>query len=305
MILTRNRSNILRGSVTISGNEYMQPGEVVFIEDRNLLFYVNSVRHSMTQGSGFTTTLELTYGHSIGEYIPTYMDTIGKLIYKNREVVATIIQRQDSSAPEQNIGVVQLDPKNKGAPITFTGNKGDFVSSFSESNTTVINNILYNTAYLIRANGTKGNNIKTKVELRVYHDSKTGVDSQLLKQANGVMQMLTGVSQGPVNFFGQNQPVQNFTLDKKWVEIVKVNIDDEEDRRSPSQKAIDAARNQMAGASTNTGSISSSNPVGNDDGTNTNTISPDNRSLRKVLFSYIIDCWITFTQVSDEEANSI
>lgn len=311
MLLTRNRANVLRGSVTISGNEFMQPGEVIFLEDRGLLFYVHSVRHQLQEGSGFTTTLELTYGHTPGEYIPTTMDTIGKLLYRNRDAVNTIIQRQDSSAPEECIGVIQLDAKKPdGTSVIKTKDENSFISSYAEANGTVINNILYNTHYMINANNTKGNNIQAKIEIRIYHDKKTSTNSNLLKAANNVRDMLVGDADGPINMPGQNQPVQNYHLPKtasdgtKLVEVVEVDLDNESDRRSPSQKAIDAARNQMSNSSTNSGSPAPSNPVGNDDGTSSASITANNKSLRKALFGYVIDCWITFTQVSDEVANS-
>ncbi len=303
MILTRNRSNILRGSVTISGNEYMQPGEVIYLEDRNLLFYVSSVRHSLQLGSGFTTTLELTYGHSIGEYIPTYLDTIGKLLYKNAEISTFAIHRQNSSIPEQSIGVIHLSGQNTSAPMIDTGQENSFPNSYSAANTTVINNILYKTAYQINTNGTKGNNIEAKVELRIYYDNSHPLSIELQQQANGVLDMLTGAADGPKNFFGQSQAVKNPTIDKKWVSIVPINIDDQTDPRSPSQQALDGARNQMANVSLNTGSIGPSNPVGNDDGTDASAMSANNDSLRKALYSYIIDCWISFKQVPDTVAS--
>ena len=60
--LLEARENILQGSVGIVGyNEYYQPGDVVYIEDRNLLFYVKAVSHSFSYGS-LSTTLELNYG---------------------------------------------------------------------------------------------------------------------------------------------------------------------------------------------------------------------------------------------------
>ena len=78
------RENILQGSVGVAGyNEYYQPGDVVYIEDRNLLFYVKSVSHSFSYGN-LSTTLELNYGHSPGEYIPTMLDIIGKILYASK-----------------------------------------------------------------------------------------------------------------------------------------------------------------------------------------------------------------------------
>ena len=63
-------------------------------------------------------------------------------------------------------------------------------------------------------------------------------------------------------------------------------MDNQDDRRSPSQKAFSAARDAVANNSTNTGSSTSAN-----DTSNQTTI------LKGALFSYIVDCWITVTQV--------
>jgi hypothetical protein len=74
-------------------------------------------------------------------------------------------------------------------------------------------------------------------------------------------------------------------------------MDDETDRRSPSQQAINAARSQVANVSTNAGSPSSSNPQNGNTGVSASTLAANNTALRIALFSYIIDCWITFTPV--------
>jgi hypothetical protein len=284
----------------------MQPGEVIFLEDRNMLFYVSSVSHSLDLGSGFTTTLELTYGHGIGEYIPTVMDSIGKLIYKNQEIADMVIHRQDSSANEENIGVIQVPPNQSASfPLISTGQENATINSFTTTNTKVYNNILYNTQYIINLNGSSGNNIKAQIELRVYYDKSTPVNTALQKAAQGLAnQLLDPNGGGPTAISFQNQPVQNQGLPPGSVKVVAVNMDDAKSRLSPSQQAIDAARGQMATTSTNTGSASSSNPVGNDDGTDASAISANNNALRKALFSYIIDCWISFDQVSSAVANS-
>jgi len=305
IILSRDRHQVLSGSLTISGNEYMQPGEVIFLEDRNLLFYVSSVSHSLDVGNGFTTTLELTYGHGIGEYIPTVMDTIGKMIYKNREISDMVIHRQESSANEENIGVIQLSAKNTSAPLVTTGQENSAPNPFTETNTKVFNNILYNTAYTIGLNGASGNNIKAHIEVRIYYDNAHPVNSQLMSMANGIVnQLVDPQGGGPTAISYQNQPVVNPGLPSDSVKVVTVNMDDQTSRKSPSQKAIDAARGQMANVSTNTGSASSSNPIGNDDGTDASAMSANNNALRTALFSYIIDCWVSFEQVSSAVANS-
>ena len=228
MILTRNRANILQGTCTISGNEFMQPGEVIFLEDRNLLFYVNSVTHSFAEGGSFTTTLDLKYGHSVGEYIPTYMDTVGKLIYKNQDTVNTIIHRQDSSAPEQNLGVVQFDGNNTQTFSLNTGSESQQANdNYAAANTTVVNNILYTTQYVVNANGNAGNNVQANVELRLYYDNQAGgTDTNLYFFAQNVKNALVGATQGPVSNPSTNQPVLNPTLPSSSVKIIGINIDD-------------------------------------------------------------------------------
>ena len=304
MVLNRNRSNILQGTCTIAGNEYMQPGEVIYLETRNLLFYVKSVRHNMTMGGSFTTSLDLIYGHSIGEYIPTFLDTVGKLFYKNQDPTNTIIQRQDSSMPEQNLGVIQIDGKNPTLVPINTGSEDNQTDPYSVSNATVINNILAHTSYVTNANGQPGNNVTATVELRLYYNKAAGgVNTALSNVASTVRGVLTGSMQGPVNSPSTNQPVQNRKLPSSAVKIVTVNLDDLTDPRSPSQQAIDAARNQVANTSTNQGTPNPSNPIAGNTNTNASAINANNVALGKTLFSYIVDCWVTFTQVPSTVTN--
>jgi hypothetical protein len=282
----------------------MQPGEVIFLEDRNMLFYVSSVSHSLDLGSGFTTTLELTYGHGIGEYIPTVMDSIGKLIYKNQEAADTVIHRQESSANEESLGVFQLQNKNGTIQLSTGQETKNSIDPFTTTNTKVFNNILYNTQYILNSNASAGNNVKAQIELRIYYDNATPLSINLKQQANGIAEQMLNPSGGPKSVSFQNAPVENKGLPEGSVKVVSVNMDNQKSRHSPSQQAIDAARGQMATTSTNTGSPSSSNPTGNDDGTDASAISANNNALRKALFSYIIDCWISFEQVPAAVANS-
>lgn len=287
MVLTRNRSNILRGSLTISGNEYMQPGEVIYLEDRNLLFYVNSVTHSYTEGANFTTTLDLTYGHSIGDCIPTLFDTIGKMFVKNQDPTNTVIQRQDNSANEQNLGIVQISGQQPTANVLYTGSESDNTNSYSATNQTVVNNILYSTAYKINANGAYGNNTTTAIELRVYYDNNIGPSSDLGNAAQAVQDALYGNPAGPQMYSGSNQTSTTY-LPPGSVKIVPINIDDETDNRSPSQQALNAARAQVQNFSINQGS---------DTPTSAAQLSATNNAIRTALYSYIVDCWVTFTMV--------
>lgn len=278
MILSRARKNIVRATVTIAGNEYMQPGEVVFLEGRQLLFYINSVRHDFTFGTSFTTTLELTYGHSPGEYIPTTLDIIGKMIYNNRDISGYTIQRQSNSGNETNLGVLIKDPSTGLGSLSSSNAPPTTFSAFNDD---VIKNIMYTAAYTVNANNTKGNNITANVELRIYADDAHAADSGLQSFASSIKDILTGKSDN--NALSKGQP---FPTDS--VKIVVVNLDDANDRRSPSQKAIDGARNQVTSTSTFSGpSIGSSD-------TTTPLAGVD--KIRTALFSYIVDCWLSFDQ---------
>ena len=81
--LAVQRTAIFTGSCQLAGNEYYQPGDTVYIPSKGLLFYVNSVTHSMTYGQSFSTNLMLTNGHVPGTYLPTPMDVIGQSYSKD------------------------------------------------------------------------------------------------------------------------------------------------------------------------------------------------------------------------------
>lgn len=86
MLLSRYRKNIVTGNITVIGNEFYQLGDVVYVNSRDMLYYVSGLEHSFSYSGTFTTTLSLTYGHSLGEYIPTPFDVIGKTILSNQKV---------------------------------------------------------------------------------------------------------------------------------------------------------------------------------------------------------------------------
>ena len=94
MLLTRQRRDTVRATLTVTGNEYYQLGDVVYITSRDMLYYVFGVSHSFTYGGTFQTTLDLRYGHPLGEFIPTPLDVIGKNLIKNqRKFNTTFVSR--------------------------------------------------------------------------------------------------------------------------------------------------------------------------------------------------------------------
>ncbi len=284
MLLSRNRKNILRGTVTISGNEYMQPGEVVFLQDRGMLFYVNSVRHNLTFGSDFSTTLELTYGHTPGEYIPTFTDMIGKLLFKNKDVAAVTIHRQASSNGDKNIGVVLRDGKSENKKVFNTGAENEFPNSFSANNIQTIKDTLYYAAELINRNEAKGNKTTAYVELRYYYDDSNPINIDVKNLANATVYSLTKIEDGPKSDFTKKRNITLPVLNPKYVKVEAVNLSDPNEMRSPSQKAWSAARNQMSSVS-----------VGSDP----KSPSANTDRLRKSLFSYIVDVYATIKYTPD------
>jgi len=102
--------------------------------------------------------------------------------------------------------------------------------------------------------------------------------------AQMVSDALTNNSQGPLGLTGANTPTQNYSLPSNAVNIVSVNLDNEQDRRSPSQQALDAARTQTSIVSVLEGFDQEDNPA-----------TQYNAELRAILFGYIIDCWLTYT----------
>jgi hypothetical protein len=284
MLLSVARKNIFRGSITISGNEYMQPGEVIFLEDRGMLFYVTSVRHNFTYANGFTTTLELSYGHTPGEYIPTSLDFIGKMIYKNGYDGTIVVQRQDNSANELNLAAFTLGPNYPSNPAgttqaVNTGGANQTPNPTSNFNSQAMNNLLYMAAYTINKNNSGGNGIVTSIEIRTYSDSNTA-NTSISQFAQHLKQQIIGMADGPKNSSSATSPVPNSPISSQYISIVSVNMNDPTNKRSPSQKAWDLARNQVSNSST-----------GGSDPTSS-------VSLQNALFSYIVDVWLVNNPVS-------
>ncbi len=257
MILSRARKNILQGTLTIAGNEFMQPGEVIYLESSDLLFYVQQVQHQFAYGNTFNTTLTLTYGHTVGDYIPTTLDLIGKLIYNNRDNTQFVNYRQNGTANEQHLGTIVLDTRAS----DDIENDRLLGGTFGTQNISVINNIKSVTQQALSMNQDPNTTVKAKIELRLFYQGD--LNSNLLDAATLVFDYLTANS-------SNNLLNTNITLNIDDVAVFPVDVAASGEYRSPSQKAVDMVRNVQD-------LISSSN-------------------FTNTLFSYIIDCWITFDQ---------
>ena len=111
MLLSRQRKNIVTGSLTVIGNEFYQLGDVVYVTDRRLLYYVNGISHSFSYGGDFKTTLSLTYGHPPGEYIPTPLDVIGKMAIRQGASGEYRMNKQLSST-NRLLGLVKYEEED-------------------------------------------------------------------------------------------------------------------------------------------------------------------------------------------------
>lgn len=106
MLLSRQRRNVVTGTVTVMGNEYYQLGDVVYITHRNMLYYVESVQHNISYNGNFSTTLELRYGHPPGDYIPTPLDVIGKGLVSKGKSQAAYRMRRETPPEDSTLSVI-------------------------------------------------------------------------------------------------------------------------------------------------------------------------------------------------------
>jgi len=287
LCLSRSRKQILSGNLSIAGNEFMQPGEVVFIEDRNLLFYVESVSHNFQYGGRFETSLTLTYGHSPGEYIPTTTDIVGKLLYKNRDVGGTNIQRQTSSQNESNLGI--LIRSNISNSVIDNGKENTKTNSdILNQNSQTISNILYEANAYILQNNANGSYLNANLELRIYYNNTYTINSDLEAFANLALASFTDQNSVPKQKSYQNTTIAAKALSGN-VQVKKINVDTES--FSYSGKAVDFARNEINKTSTN-GTTSSSTQQAKD-------------KMREILFNYVVDCWINFSSTKTNISQSI
>jgi hypothetical protein len=256
-ILSRIRRDILRGSVDIIGNEYMQPGDVVYIETRGLLFYVERVQHEFSFGGKFNTKLELSYGHAPGEYIPTTLDLIGKLIYNNKNSLNTSNRRQARSANETPLGCVLVSSDNVKSTADYI-----FNDLYKQHNKDIIKNMLQ----LTQSSLSLDSNSTYKIELRCYFDSTNPSSSSLNEELRTAAVYLATCLQG------KGTKVSEISLSTDNIKYPLPSGKDlglDTTTSSPSQKAWDAARN-----------------INGD----------DLPGELRALYTNIIDCWLVKTK---------
>lgn len=288
-LLTKARKEVLKGNVTIFGNEYMQPGDVVYLEQRGMLFYVSTVSHTFTQGSGFTTSLSLQYGHFPGEYIPTMLDLVGKMMYNNRDKMSIVNYRQSNVKDELNIGTFILDPSLPAPPEDMTKLGGD---KYSSRNIATLNNALIKAILIIDSNSGKSN-IKTTLHITGYYDSDPDFSasqnsSNTMVFSNQISNLFDGTASIKA-IIGNDYGIKAIPKDNIVVEAIDLSANDR--TRSPSQEAMSAARD-LVNTSLN---VKSPNDKPQKSVLNSDSSSSSfayNNSIRKFLNRCIVDCYI-------------
>lgn len=286
-LLNKSRQNIFQGSVDVIGNEYQQPGEVIYLENRDLLFYVESVSHSFQYGRQFTTSMQLTYGHNPGEYIPTPFDVIGKVLYKNKDITHFANKRQGNVFNQEHIGVI-VGNANRTDPSAQSFQLQDDIVSGPYANLNKINlqNIIDHGGQIL---STATDNITPTLEVRVYFNSANPsfnvANLYATDLRNTVLNYLTGATD-----LGQNaKPTANQSSDTKSLSAfasqiiatdVNANPNITGEFRYPSAKAFHYAREVV--------NNNSSSIIGTDLQSKIDT----------VVWNFIVDVWIVFKNPS-------
>jgi hypothetical protein len=289
-LLNQIRKQIFQGSVSIVGNEYQQPGEVVYMENQDLLFYVDSVNHHFTYGERFTTDLQLSYGHNPGEYIPTPLDVIGKVLYRNNKQTTNLEHRKQGNAfNQEHLGTIVV---NLGSLSTSLNNQ------FSQSNKAVIQQIISQAAASLSL---QSDAINPVLEIRTYFDSTSQFSSPspIQFEASEQAQILinggsadptaninptasTKVMSNGLAAFAQSSPSQ--------IVVLPVDTGINGEFRYPSSKAFYIAR-QIAGTQNN--SLINTQPT-------TDAAASNQVNIDAAIYNNIVDIWIVINNPQDQ-----
>lgn len=293
------RRRVLSASLTIRGNEYIQPGEVYYIESRDLLFYCESVSHSFSFGGNFNTTLTLTYGHQPGTFIPTMLDIIGKGLYVNSEN-ANLIKNSRNVNPSDDVSLGSIidnkfEQVDLGQPLIIKLLAGQY----GGYNKKILDNIIGSVAGKIIPSKF---NQKLKIDIRVYYNEDVGfseADSQLLSLAEEIKNYFVNPSQyidknsaSPEVVSVDNSKINNQQLiSKDNIIISKINLSADNNSKSPSSSAWASCR------------LLATNDVFAGTGFAQNS-ADFSRQLNNNLYTKVLDVFAIFEDITTSEESS-
>lgn len=301
-LLNQARKNILTANVSIRGNEYIQPGEVYYIEDRDLLFYAESISHEFSYGQSFTSSINLSYGHAPGEFIPTMLDIIGKGLYTNRFQADLVKHIRNSPANgDSNLGaVVNNTPTyNSGSGDAKQISSNETIEyllngSFGTENKKTLERVMTIVSGLLSP--TKSSD-SLKLQLRIYFNSKQGyssINGGVKKIAEGIKNWLVNPSKGFNNLSGSSVLPDNKNqtlIEPNNISIVEIDLGKTEEVRSPSSAAWSSAR------------ILAVNNVNFHESNDDNFDILSKKELQN-LFLNIVDIWASFESPSESQGDS-
>lgn len=106
--LQEQRRRIHQANLTLVGNEHYQVGDVVYLNNKNMLYYVTNVSHQFSFDNGsYTTTLTLEYGRALGEYIPTTLDIIGKGLLSAHRAAISRVKANRSAVGSNHVVILE------------------------------------------------------------------------------------------------------------------------------------------------------------------------------------------------------
>lgn len=229
--LLQARENILQGTLQVTGyNEFYQPGDVIYIEDRGLLFYVRDVQHSFSYGQ-LTTTLELNYGHNPGEYIPTMLDVVGKILYNAKGFTGSFrTSRNQMLGGARSLGALAVPnlsiTSEEDYPIDA---KQELLSGpWGERNKNILTNILYSVSGNMNLVGSRRQRSVVKI---VYYKTSENLAVRMNDYANAVYNWLVYPEKNTTEGLGTdlltiqgNANTKSFGLDPDDIIIEEVDI---------------------------------------------------------------------------------
>jgi len=308
--LNRIRENIFRGDVTVKGyNEFYQAGDVVYIEDRGLLFYVDEVSHSHSY-KDLSTTLKLTYGHNPGEYIPTMLDTVGKILYNAKGFSGQYRnQRQQMSGSSRPIGALVFSkPINSESEDLVRVEEGDdsmtmlLSGQYGERNKNVLTNTILSTSGVM--NQVNFRTRKARVNIVIYKTNNS-LYSEMKDLAFAVKDWMVNPEQNtpdgglipmPTNLDGSAKP-NGFGInnDDIIIEVVDFNDPNKQNREriSPEGEKTNQIKN-LQGPSR--AAIAVTKALG---GANLKST-----SIKTLLANSVIDIFVTYDKVKDTQSTS-
>lgn len=109
-LMQRMLAGRYQGQVTITGRAEIDPGRPVYIPIRNMIYYVETVSHSLTFGSNYQTVLHLSYGRKPWEYLPEI------LTFSNNDEIyaadASVTRKQKTKEDAKEESLTSLSREN-------------------------------------------------------------------------------------------------------------------------------------------------------------------------------------------------